>query len=103
MDVSQKYPKRLKELAHFTTKEFVEMGFPDDLANYFAFIVTELVRKKWGGSQLYIPSGKKVHIAVRNSEIFKRFDGKNYLELSQEVGLTERQIRYIIEENQGNK
>lgn len=99
----QKYPKNLRELAHFFYEDLSEFGMPDDLAIYFAFRATEVIRKKLGGSQSYIPKGKNYQVAARNSEIMRRFDGKNYSQLSQEVGLTERHLYNIVKQDRERK
>lgn len=99
----QKYPKNLRELAHFFYEDLSEFGMPDDLAIYFAFRAAEVIRKKLGGSQFYVSKGSNYHVAIRNSEIMKRFDGKNYSQLSREAGLTERQLYNIVKQDREKK
>ncbi len=95
----QKYPKSLRELARFVHEDLIELGMPEDLSTFFAFRAAETVRRHFGGQALYVPKANRYYIAMRNSEILKRFDGKNYSQLSRETGLTERHLYDIVNKN----
>lgn len=51
-----------------------------------------------GGRDLYLPSGKKLEIFLRNLRVYQEFNGLNYAELSQKYNLTERSIYQITKE-----
>lgn len=49
-----------------------------------------------GGENIYFPSMRSTKITIRNSNIKKEFNGKNYKFLSQKYHICERHIRRII-------
>lgn len=51
-----------------------------------------------GGKIIYLPRGQKLRTALRNHEIWRRFNGKNVRELADEYRLTAIQIYNIIRE-----
>ena len=50
----------------------------------------------YGGSSIYISKADSVRNGLRDAEIFRRFDGSNYLELAHAFTLAENTIRDII-------
>ncbi|MFQ5736901.1 MAG: Mor transcription activator family protein [Thermodesulfobacteriota bacterium] len=48
------------------------------------------------GSRVYIPSATEIYRAWRNRQLSFSFMGDNHAELALEWGLTERQIRRIV-------
>ena len=59
----------------------------------------EAYRKRvasYGGSSIYISKADSVLNGLRDAEIFRRFDGSNYLELAHAFNLAENTIRDII-------
>ena len=48
------------------------------------------------GSSIYISKADSVMNGLRDAEIFRRFDGSNYLELAHAFNLAENTIRDII-------
>ena len=50
----------------------------------------------YGGSSIYISKADSVLNGLRDAEIFRRFDGSNYLELAHAFNLAENTIRDII-------
>jgi len=54
--------------------------------------------KRFGGHVVYIGEYDKIQNDQRNKEIISKFDGGNYYRLADEYGLSERSVRYIIDE-----
>lgn len=51
-----------------------------------------------GGRMLYLPVGHRLKLALRDAEIWRRFDGRNHHALAQEFGLTVVSIYEVLRE-----
>ena len=51
--------------------------------------------ERYAGNTVYVPSHTEIFIKRRNAEIKNKFKG-NYFELAQEYGLSESQVRRIV-------
>ena len=103
MKSSKNYPKIFKEFAHSLTQDLTGQGVPKDQASFFAFRAVETIRKIFGGQQIYIPKGLKFFLSERDAKILSKFNGRNYAELSRELGMTERNLRRIVSDAQSLK
>lgn len=59
----------------------------------------EEISKLYGGTAIYIPVYKRIIIGGRNREILRTYNGKNINELRLKYGISNQQIRRIIENN----
>lgn len=80
-----------------------EAGMTEPDACRISVDVLRGLSKRCGGLRLYCPRTVKTvpvrqtkNRRERDKEIRARFDGRNYLELCQQYGLTERRIRQIV-------
>lgn len=80
-----------------------EAGMNEPDACRISVDVLRGLSKRCGGQYLYcpriaraIPERPTLSRRERDKEIRARFDGRNYLELCQQYGLTERRIRQIV-------
>jgi Mor family transcriptional regulator len=92
VDLSR-YPEVLRDLIDRSTELIVEkIALPPATAREAAFIVTEVIRKDWSGSNLYLAKGLAHDIAQRDREMYAKFNGSNHGALAKEYGLTTRQV-----------
>lgn len=56
------------------------------------------VTKLYGGANVYIPVHHKVTMGERNREIIRKYNGKNIKQLRMKYGITEVQLKKILEE-----
>lgn len=66
------------------------LGYPRGTA-----VLSELCNKH-AGAVVYVPSRTEQFVKGRNDMIRRRFRGDNYKELAVHHGLTERQVRRIV-------
>jgi len=92
------HPGLLLDLHDSLSDQLIKSGLEPGKASDIAYTVTEHIHKTWAGQQLYVPKSVELKCATRNQDIYRRFNGKNFTELSREYGLTEMRIRQIIKE-----
>lgn len=83
----------------FSIAELVADALTDvdpEQARQVGLAAADAVRRHFGGEQVYIPKGLALAISERDREIWRKFNGRNHLELAKEYGLTARQIYSII-------
>jgi len=61
-----------------------------------ASIITEKIRKEFGGTLLYIPKDTDRNLTTRNKLIQAQFNGSNHLELATKYGLTIQRIYKVL-------
>lgn len=91
----RKYPKTLTEIAVEVTKMMKDRGSPESEAMAFGFEVAEVIRRRWGGTQVYIPRGSDFFLSKRDEEILEEFNGTNGKELCRKHGITTRRLYQI--------
>lgn len=91
------YPEFLADMADMI-KECLEetCGIPQEKATDFAFKVTEMLRKTYGGEMLYFPKAVHIDLSMRDLEILKKCKDMPYSEVAHEFGISTRRIYQII-------
>jgi len=59
----------------------------------------ELIRREWGGLQLYIPKGTSFDTEVIRRTIAAEYNGRNTAELCRRLGISERRFRQLQADN----
>lgn len=59
-------------------------------------VIMRTMFEQMGGMRVTIPTLEELEIHERNREIREKFNGKNYLELAENWGLTTKSIRRIV-------
>ncbi|MDO8769548.1 MAG: Mor transcription activator family protein [Burkholderiaceae bacterium] len=95
-DFPEGYPDVLEAMAQAAAQVLFGRGEPRELAQATALEITERIRTTVGGTSTYIPRGQDFELSLRDKEIYKQFNGRNYFELAQRYMLTEMQIRNIV-------
>ncbi len=85
------YPELLAEIGHILRGQLPTVPDVDLLA------ALEAIRTELGGTTHYVPRGQAFDPTVRDAAIYAAFNGRNYTELANAHGLTEAQVRQIIQ------
>ena len=90
------YPEILSDLSYRLSERMVKNGITKNQAGTIAADVTAYVSQHWGGQLIYFPKATKFNIANRDSEICKKWNGRNALELCREYGLSRGRLYQIL-------
>lgn len=72
-------------------------GVAEDVADAVCWDAAEVIRKQWGGQQVYIPKGTHEETSRRHQEMYAKWlAGAEFLELAHEYGMTEPAVRFVI-------
>jgi Mor family transcriptional regulator len=87
----------LADLARIATDMVKQFGeLPDDKARLVGIEVAMQVAEEWGGHNIYIPQGAKLHIASRDLEVWELFTGNNHKDLARHFGMSEQWVYKIV-------
>lgn len=99
------YPENLRMVAEWL---FVQLVEDEDITKLpisavrlsalalLALRQTERLSAEIGGMNFYLNKGVRYRATLRDREMFERFNGRNYDELSRLYGLTPMRVRQII-------
>lgn len=91
------YPEILTDVGEHLAEKLEERGMEPESASDLAFVVTELLRRYWGGQEVYIPKAEHLEQASRDLRIYEQFlAGWSFVQLNREFNLTEQRLRQII-------
>ena len=79
--------------------ELISTGLNDcknDHPEKAALIITDRIKRNFGGTLLYIPKNTNQDLVGRNKQIQAEFNGSNHLELSNKYNLTIQRIYKIL-------
>lgn len=94
-----KYPELLRDLVDKAAELLAERyGLSSPRARAAGWEIAELIRKEWGGQNLYLAKGKDYEITLRDVEMYRKFNGSNHFALAQEFGVTVRHVYRVIEQ-----
>jgi len=99
----KKYPAALTEIAAEVAKLRMDQGADEQEAMSLGFEVAEIIRKKWGGTQLYIPQGNNFYLSRRDEEILQELNGGNRAEVCSKYGISVRRSYQIESARRANK
>lgn len=92
IDLSR-YPEVLRDLIDRGAERIVEeAGLPVDQARHIAYLITEIIRRDWAGTNLYLAKGLAHDITQRDREMYGKFTGTNHAALAKEYNITVRQV-----------
>ena len=60
--------------------------------------VIQKIHRNFGGNSFYVPKPNKPDLSQRNSQIYAKFNGKNFRQLSREFDLSAQHIHKIIKD-----
>jgi Mor family transcriptional regulator len=78
-------------------------GVPHAPAVALAMEITELFCSRHHGDQLYVDYPGKDTVREQTKEILAEFNGTNYREIAIKLGISERNVRLVVERNQREK
>lgn len=91
------WPELLDELVDVCTAVLEERGVRrgnDAEAEAQALVLA--IAQYVGGTRIYIPTGERVRIAIRDLTIWRTYDGTNVRLLARQYGLTETRVYQIL-------
>jgi Mor family transcriptional regulator len=92
IDLSR-YPEVLSDLIDKAAEQIVlQLALAPDTAKQSVYIVTEIIRRDWSGSNLYLAKGLAYDIQNRDREMYGEFTGGNHKQLADKYELTVRQV-----------
>jgi len=95
------WPHMLVEMVGVITNKSVrDKRLSKDDAPVFARWVVLALAEHFGGMQIYLPTGDKLHIALRDQQIWAEFNGRNQKILARKFKLCEVRIYQILKEQQ---
>jgi Mor family transcriptional regulator len=95
------YPERLREVAHHLfdalLREDSLRGLDRRVLAEMALKQTEHLSMEMGGGNFYMHKGLAFRLTLRDREMCRKFNGRNYGALAKEYNLSEMRIRQIID------
>ncbi len=68
----------------------------DKIYKTFGYDTIERLVEEFGGTNLYVPTAKRLYSGCYAKQVRSEFDGYNYKELSKKYGYSERTIRNML-------
>ncbi|MDC8804235.1 Mor transcription activator family protein [Halomonas pacifica] len=97
-EILGKWPQSLSDMLGVIEAAYCRAGDDQAEARRRAFRAVRALASYHGGRVFYLPKGEALDRALRDREIWERFDGKNHDALSREYDLNVVQIYRIIAE-----
>lgn len=95
----QKWPARLIEILDHLEHELNSV-VPADKARSVAKLAVLAIASVAGGRPIYLPAASHLKLALRDEHLWEGFKGNNYDALARASGLTESQVRRIVNTQQ---
>lgn len=92
-NVRKRWPSTLQSLSEVLNSELKRAKVDEP---HLADKLTIALGHYFGGRDIYIPTGNKLKIALRNIDIWREFNGRNIEQLAARHKLTERQVTQIV-------
>lgn len=97
-EIRAKWPKALADLVSVIEAAHLRAGDAPEIAQRRAFVTVRALSHYAGGRQLYMPKGEILERALRDREIWSRYNGRNIDDLVAEFDLGFVQVYSIIAE-----
>lgn len=97
-ELLKKWPQGLTDMVMVIEAAIVRRGASREQARRVAFVAVRALSQFAGGRSIYIPKGEALDRALRDRELWERFDGSNVSELATWAHLTEVQVYAILAE-----
>lgn len=95
-EFTRRWPANLQSLCELLRSALRSRGVND--ADALAEQLATLIGGYLGGRDMYIPSGERLKVALRDIRIWREFKGNNLEQLSRQYGLSERRVSQIVAE-----
>ncbi len=93
-------PELLADLLAKLEPEIAAAGVNSMEARAAARRVVELIRREWGGLQLYIPKGTSFDVEAMRRVVGEEWNGHNTIEMCRRLNVSERRLRQLHAEYQ---
>lgn len=95
-ELCKQWPGVLSDLLAVIGSELRRAGVPDERAAELAGRLTLAIGGYMGGRNLYLPTGDRLKLAVRDMLIFAEFNGHNFKYLQKKYRLTKSALYDVI-------
>jgi len=75
---------------------WIDRGMEADLASRLADQAGELLREHHGGTKIYIATGERRDLALRDAEIGQQWNGRNTDDFCRRYRISESRVRQIV-------
>ena len=96
MTFPENYPELLEHMGQAIARRLVALGVDKKDVPTWTFSIVEDIRSEVGGGSVYLSKGTLYELSLRDEKIYNEFKGNNYFQLAHKYGLTEMQIRTIV-------
>lgn len=90
------WPKALVELYSNAKYELEQIGYKDEEAEKISATILTALAFLSGGRGFYLPTGERLKTAIRDRQLYDKFNGNNIESLRQHYKLTQKQVYEII-------
>ncbi|WP_044469781.1 Mor transcription activator family protein [Mannheimia massilioguelmaensis] len=97
-EIANQWAGNLADMIEVMRTELCRQGEPEDQAKLRACKLAGVLAHYIGGQTIYMPTGERVKMAIRNAQIYHDFTGNNVRELIRKYKLSESKIYEIIRE-----
>lgn len=101
MQLPAGHNETLSDLAQ-CVRELLARRIPTDQAADLALEITEGIRVRFGGCQIYVPKEDASRRAQRDQAIMREFDGRNHRDLAIRHNLSLKQVYAVIARTKEN-
>jgi len=91
-----KYPEILADLRDELIELLGEYKIDPEKAREIAVAAAERTRQRWAGLNIYVPKGQEWQTRLRDLEIYRKYNGRNKLELCREYQISEQWFYRIM-------
>ncbi|CAH6025629.1 MULTISPECIES: Mor transcription activator family protein [Klebsiella] len=95
--MERKRHRLLSELADFVTEMGVDFNLSPEQAEQLGRAVADFLATHFGGQNITFPRDYFFNLSIRDMQIYEKFHGNNWGELSAEFNMTERGVRKVVE------
>lgn len=95
-EIAHIWPSMLADLVDVVRAELCRQGISNADAKVQAGKIAGVIAHYLGGQTIYMPSGDRLKIALRDSQIYQEFTGNNVHALIRKYRLSQTQIYEII-------
>lgn len=94
----ERWPSTLAAYMEVLRTTFRRLGADDAMALDYAQHGVLALGQYCGGRQNYLPTGERLHTAVRDRRLYLEYNGRNKYDLAQRYGISDRRVEQIAAE-----
>ncbi|QOF67326.1 transcriptional regulator [Actinobacillus sp. GY-402] len=95
-EIANQWPGTLADMIDVIKTELIRQGEDEEKARLQASKIIGILANYIGGQSIYLPTGDRIKVALRDAQIYQDFKGNNVRELIRKYKLSETQVYEII-------